>query len=158
MLSRFYEAHQVLKIIRSPFGHSNEGKTRKRSESETEEEREIYDRAYVVFERFQDKKEAVEKLQSLKFRFMTVFGKEHEKLFNELNKIMNEVFHGANEIARLQLRHYQTIGAEERGREIRDFHKVIYSTLKIEDDPIEQRIVKLIEDVEKVCKKVIGEK
>ncbi|SRR5260221_12011535 len=157
VMSRFYEAHQVIQIIRSPFGFSEEGKSRKKSEGETEEESSIYDNAYVAYERFQKNKEPFDKLQSIKFRFITIFGKEHEKLFDELTRIVNEILFAAQEIARIQLDSYSSIGREERGKEMRELRKTIYSTSRTEDDPIEQRIQKLMKTVEGVCKKIVGE-
>jgi hypothetical protein len=41
VLSKFYESQQIIKNIRSPFGFSDEGKTRNRSENETKEKQEI---------------------------------------------------------------------------------------------------------------------
>lgn len=158
ILSKFYESQQVIKNIRSPFGYSDEGKTRKKNDLETKEESSIYDKAYVAFERFERNKEVIEKLQSLKFRFLTVFGKEHENLFDELTKIINEIFYASREIAGIRLGEYGEMDPAEKGRKLRELQKIIYWTTVIEDDPIEQRVLKLIKDVERVCKKIIGDK
>jgi hypothetical protein len=158
VLSKFYESQQVIKNIRSPFGFNDEGKTRQKSDLETKEESNIYDKAHVAFERFEKNKEVIEKLQSLKFRFITVFGREHEKLFDELTKVINEIFFASREIAGIRLGEYGEMAPAERGKKLRELQKIIYWTTKIEDDPIEQRVQKLIKDVERVCKKIIGDK
>ena len=56
VLAMFYEAQDAIREIRSPFGTTNEGNTRKRSDNELEEDAIILDRAYVVFERYKKEK------------------------------------------------------------------------------------------------------
>ena len=158
VLSMFYEAEQVIRIIRSPGGYSGEGKTRLKSEFETSAESAIYDKAHVVFERFERNKEVIDKLQAMKFRFIAVFDKKHGELFDELTKIINEIFFASREIAGIRLGEYGEMEQSERVRKLRELQQVIYWSTKIEDDPIEQRVKKLIESVEKVCKEIIGEK
>lgn len=157
-LCRFYEAHQNIRTIRSPFGFAGEGKTRKRAENESAKESDIYDRAYIINERFERNKEALEKLQVLKFRFITVFGKDHEYCFDNLIKSVNKIFLAANEIARIQLGEYGLMTPEKKGKEIRKNYKIIYSTPKEEDDPIEQDLSDTIKAIEKTCRKIIGQK
>jgi hypothetical protein len=157
VLANFHEAHQNIKNIRSPFGYLGEGQSRKRSENETKEQSEIYDNAYVVYERFGKNKEAIERLQVLKFRFIAVFGKEHEVIFNELTKIVNEIFIAASEIARIQLGEYGNM-TEELGKEARENRKIIYSRPKAEDDQIELKLQKIINDIDKVCTNILGNK
>jgi hypothetical protein len=94
----------------------------------------------------------------LKFRFISLFGKEDEKLFDELTKIINEIFFTAREIAGIQLGEYGEMDRAEKGKKMRELQKIIYWNTKVEDDPIEQRVQKLIRDVEKVCRKIIGDK
>jgi len=158
VLSMFYESEQVIRTIRSPAGFHGEGRTRRKGDSETGEESAIYDKAHVVFERFEKNKEVVEKLQSLKFRFISVFGKEHEKLFDELAQIINEIFFASREIAEIKLGEYGEIELSEKVRKLKELQRIIYWSTKTADDPIEQRVKKLIGDVERVCMKIIGEK
>ena len=158
VLSMFYESEQVIRIIRSPAGFSDEGKSRTKGDFETKEESAIYDKGHVVFERFEKNKEVIDKLQALKFRFIAVFEKEHGKLFDELTSIINEIFFASREIAGIRLGEYGEMEPSEKGKKLRKLQRTIYWSTKIEDDPIEQRVKKLIGDVEKVCKKIIGEK
>lgn len=158
VLSMFYESEQVIRIIRSPAGFSDEGKSRTKGDLETKEESAIYDKGHVVFERFERNKEVIDKLQALKFRFIAVFEKEHGKLFDELTNIINEIFFASREIAGIRLGEYGEMEPSEKGKKLRELQRTIYWSTKIKDDPIEQRVKKLIGDVEKVCKKIIGEK
>jgi hypothetical protein len=101
-LEHFYEAQEVIKAIRSPIGRADEGKTRKRSEAETHEESEILDQAYVVFERYEARKDIFAKIRALKFRFMATFGRGAREPFDELNDAIHKIFVAA----RLLGRHY----------------------------------------------------
>src|SRR5579863_4149306 len=83
VLSCFYETHQIIKNIRSPFGFSGEGEAY-RKEADFLTNNHAYDRFYVIRERYEKNKTAFEKLQVLKFRFIAVFGKKYEKPFHEL--------------------------------------------------------------------------
>jgi len=158
VLAKFYEAHQNIKNIRSRFGYVGEGKSRKKSCNETEVESEIYDRAYVVHERFEKNKEAIERLKVLKFRFIAVFGKEHEHLFNDLFKILTNIFFAASELSSIQLSEYCELTPKESSNEIKKQRKIIYSSTKVENDDIEKELQSIIQDVENVCRKIIGNK
>jgi len=93
VLSLFYECKEKFQIIRSPFSNTSEGKTRKRSEDESQDDTARLDSAYVFFERYEKEKEPFTKLLSLKFRFMTIFGKESGEPFDEIKKIRNCLVH-----------------------------------------------------------------
>jgi hypothetical protein len=59
-----------------------------------------------VWERFSPYQNKLDDLSALQFRFMTVFGKEHQNLFAELLKLTNEIYFAASEIARIELGEY----------------------------------------------------
>lgn len=98
VLSLFYECKEKFQIIRSPIGLTNEGKTRKRSENESSDETQRLDNAYVFIERYEREKDPFIKLGALKFRFMTLFGKESGEPFDEIRKILNTIFFAANRL------------------------------------------------------------
>lgn len=56
VLSNFYEAYHAIQIIRSPFGFGHEGSSRPKQDSETKEESQIYNQAYISRERFERNK------------------------------------------------------------------------------------------------------
>ena len=66
--------------------------------------------AYVVFERYEREKEPFIKLQTIKFRFAAVFGEKYLKPFEEVNKIMNDIFWDAN---RLRNRYWKDQGKKK---------------------------------------------
>ena len=100
VLTLFYEAADVISSIRSPFGFGGEGSTRKASENETAEEKEIYDRAYVVIERFERHQELFSKIHAMRYRFKARFGDEAIKPFDELHAVVNEVLFSSRKLRR----------------------------------------------------------
>ena len=69
-LSMFYEVYDVVNYMRSPGGYSDEGKSRESEENETEREKNARDRAYVMFERYNQSQETFNQLYSMRYRFM----------------------------------------------------------------------------------------
>ncbi|MFC2013638.1 hypothetical protein ACFLU8_01990 [Chloroflexota bacterium] len=96
VLALFYEARDVISFIRSLFGFSGEGSTRNASPNETPEEKQINDRAYVVFERYNKCQDLFNKLYSMRYRYMARFikdfGKDSAKPFEDLRRVVNEIF------------------------------------------------------------------
>jgi hypothetical protein len=92
VLVRFYEARDVIRVIRNPFGFVGEGRSRQAGENEGPDEKRILDNAYVVFERYESHRELFNQLGSLKYRFTAQFGADAARPFDELSGIVNEVF------------------------------------------------------------------
>ena len=154
VLASFYEAHQVIQIIRSSIGSTNEGKSRPKNEKETIQESQIYDQAYVCRERFERNRKSFDKLQSLKFRFIAIYGKEHEKDFNQFSLSVNKIFFASDQIAWVKLGHY----GEDKDF-IRETMKESRETLYYRnnnEDKIENELQDAIKSIEKKCWKIIG--
>lgn len=154
VLASFYEAHQAIQIIRSPFGYGNEGSSRPKQENETKQESQIYDKAYVSRERFERNKTSLEKLQSLKFRFIAIHGKEYEKYFDKFTQTVNRIFWASDQIAMVRLGNFgddkeyiQDTMAEAR--------EILYSKSN-KEDKIETELKVAIKEMEKKCKEIIG--
>lgn len=99
-MSLFYEVRDRIDYIRNPFSHSGEGKTRKRNENESSEEKEIFDLAYIVYERYEAERTSFQKLSSIKYRFISVFGIKHTEPFDEVNKIVYSILSASQILAR----------------------------------------------------------
>ena len=95
VLAMFYEVEDAIREIRNPTSYEGEGKTRKRAENEIQAESQLLDKAYVVFERYQKRKELFAELRSTKYRFMATFGQQAGEPFTELDKILGEIFRSA---------------------------------------------------------------
>ena len=130
VLSLFYECKEKIAMIRSPFSFTTEGKTRKRREGETPEESERLDSAYVFIERYEQNKEPFSKLQALKFRFMTIFGKEADKNFHEINVVLNTIFHSANRLATREWRDqgYKQFSDDQHKKHLEQNSKIVFGT------------------------------
>ncbi|MCX4186663.1 hypothetical protein [Methylophaga sp. OBS4] len=99
VLATFFEIKDVIAAIRNPFSSSDEGSSRKKGENETEQEADLLDRGYIVFERFEGRKEAFVRFNTLKYKFMAAFGAETEDIFIESNRILNSIFSSARQLA-----------------------------------------------------------
>jgi len=91
-LTLFYQARGVIRDIRCPHGKITEGNTRPKHKHESEDENQLLNEAYVVFERYQKQQDVFNKLLSIRYRFMARFGNETENLFFELMKILEDIF------------------------------------------------------------------
>lgn len=98
-LASYFEIKDAIAFIRSPFSSSSEGSTRERVPHETADERKLLDRGFIVFERYEKKKEIFVKFSTLKYKFMAVFGQETENIFTETHKVVNSIFASANMLA-----------------------------------------------------------
>ncbi|GAB0111866.1 hypothetical protein PA7559_31360 [Pseudoalteromonas distincta] len=99
VLASFFEIKDVIATIRNPFSSGDEGKSRKKGEHETKDESELLDRGYIVFERYESRKEAFVRFNTLQYKFMATFGPETEDIFIDCNRILNSIFVSARQLA-----------------------------------------------------------
>lgn len=158
-LSLFYEVRERLDIIRNPFSHSEEGKTRKRNENESSEETEIFDRAYVAFERFEKEKTPFLKLYSIKYRFIAVFGIEYNEPFDEVRKIVNSILSAANILARNYWRKQGKIPMNKEQFQIHlqamNKYESIFWADFTDPDEIKIQMDTAIKKMENICLKIL---
>src|SRR6266540_1170536 len=100
VLALFYQARDVIRSIRNPVGYSGEGETRKRGPNESREMKEALDRAYVLHERYNKHVDLFSRLHALRYRFMAQVGKEKSRPFDDLDRILGELFLAARRLAR----------------------------------------------------------
>ncbi len=156
VLANLYESQQAIRYIRSPIGFQDEGSSRKIDKNETPEQTRVYNQAYVVRERFKNNSDALQKLRSLKYRFIALFGKENEEHFNKFSQTINQIFFAADEIARTKLGEYGN-EKEFNLKILRDNSKIIYAKITDKDnDLIEKEIQNAVDKIETECSKVIG--
>lgn len=98
-LAAYFEIKDAIAFIRSPFSSNTEGSTRERAPHETDAEKQLLDRGFIVFERYEKKKEIFVKFSTLKYKFMAVFGPETESVFTETHQVVNSIFTSANMLA-----------------------------------------------------------
>jgi len=160
VLESFYRVRDAFKRIRSPFGFSGEGATRLKQESETLEEKELFDRAYVPIERYKKEEEVFRNLDGLKYKFIANFGKEKAKLFEDLIWVLNQIIFTSNMLRTSWI---------QQGRPFRDdqsfqghlermhkFEGIIWEGAH-EPDEIKQKIDSAINEMESICEKLLKE-
>ena len=154
VLALLYESHQAIRTIRFPISYSNEGKTRDRKDSETQKESEIYDRAFIARERFNNNDKALRKLNTIKFRFIALYGKQYEQYFDVFSKTINKIFTASDSIAMVERGDFRD-DPETMMKIRRESQEIIYGSLKY-DDIIEMELQDAINEIEKKCRSVIG--
>jgi hypothetical protein len=160
-LSLFYEAQDAIRYIRTPFAYGSEGSSRKSGSKESPEEKQAFDKAYVVFERFGNHNELFSKLHAIRYRFMAEFGVEAAKPFDVLQSIANEIKVSARMLAQLWARQNRSFRNEQSEQnyfnQIQKHEAVFWDGLE-KDDPINPRLKKCVEEVEKTCRDILTAK
>jgi len=156
----FYEAQDVIRVVRSPLGFGGEGTTRKPQEDETPTQKSARDSAYVVFERFEPHQELFSKLHAMRYRFMAQIGREAANPFDDLRKIRLEIFSAARRLSRLWAEDVSSLLDEQQSQhfEKREKYEAIFWDTFDENDPINPRLDKVISDIENICRPIIMEK
>jgi hypothetical protein len=160
VLALFYEARDVISYIRSPFSISGEGSTREAAPNESPEEKQINDRAYIVFERYNKRQDLFNKIHSMRYRYMARFGKDSAKPFNELNKIVNEIFSSAQMLSFYWKEQGHRVWEskaefEKHLKEMRK-HESVFWEMSPDKDPILPRVNAMVSAIEAQALKVIG--
>ena len=160
-LTLFYEAQDAIHHIRNPFSFGGEGSSRKPGANETAEEKEAYDKAYVVFERINTHLELFNKIHAIRYRFMAQFGVNAVQPFDELRKIINKIQISARHLgqlwARRNIRFRTQQQEDDHITEIRKHEAVFWEDLE-EKDPINPKLAKCIAEIERTCRDVLSEK
>ncbi len=160
VLVLFYEAQDAIRYIRNPFGYGGEGSTRNVAPNELPEEKQINDNAHVVFERYNKRQDLFNKLYSMRYRYMARFGKDAAKPFDELNKIVNDIF-----ISARMLPHYWKAQGHRQWKDDAEFRKhldemhkyeAVFWEMTPDRDHITPRVNAVISEIEAQCLKIIG--
>jgi hypothetical protein len=161
VLSLFYEAQDAIRHIRNPFTFGGEGSSRKGGENETPEEKDAFDKAYVVFERFNTHLELFNKIHAIRYRFMAQFGVDAARPFDDLRIITSEIQVSAQMLAQLWARQnwYFRTGQQEQHHfdEIQKHEAVFWEGLK-DKDPINPKLNQCIAEIEKTCRDILSAK
>ena len=155
-LAMFYEARDAVRHMRHPMTSTGETEDVKLGEGETEKAWEARKNASVVFKRYNTHQELFGKLWAMRYRFMVQFGQEKAKPFNDLQGIVNEVMISARMLARLWAR--DSFHSEERwNRHLDSVEKceAIFWEGVDDEDPINPKLDKVIEEIEKTCSTII---
>ena len=154
-LAKFFEVRDAIAFIRNPFSSTEEGKSRKRAEGESPEESQILDRGYVVVERYTKKENVFAEFNTLKYRFMAVFGRETEEVFTGTTKILNSIFVAARMLVSFYWRgsgrdHMRFEEFSERLRNEMEAHEEIFWDKGAVPDKIQNQLQEINDKLEKV--------
>jgi len=155
-LALFYQAKDVIAAIRSPFGFAGEGTTRKPMENETPEQKKVRDQAYTVFERYNQHKDLFSRLYTIRYRFTVQFGKYKALPFEEIHRIVTEIFVSAQMLGVEWAKRVDYLGPERQERHF-DFIKQqeeIFWDHGPETE-LNKRLDKAVTTMEKTCRKII---
>lgn len=160
-LCLFYEGRDAIRHIRSPFAHGEEGKTRKARNDETPEQKEAYDKAYVLIERYNTHLELFNKLHSMRYRFMAQFGVKSGQPFENFRKLLNKILVSAQSVARSWAQQYRSFRTEEQANQhfnlIQKQESIFWEGLA-DEDPIVPKVDECIEEIEKICRPILADK
>lgn len=163
VLGLFYQAKEGIEIARFPGSYTSEGSSRGIDENEDEDETTKLNTAYVPIERLNKISETFNELSVLKFPFIAVFEEKASEPFNELFKIKREIEFAANMLSsRYWNKHHlkKISRMPKRNQEfeyeqIEKFEKVIWAS-NIEKDEINNRLKKVMNDIEELCRKILS--
>lgn len=154
LLAKFFEVKDAVRYIRNPWSSVQEGKIRERAESESSEESQLLDRAFVVVERYQEKERVFAEFNTLKYRCMASFGPQTETIFADTNRAVNSVFVSARLLAthywKRQGRVPMTSDEFEKHLEGMRRHEGIFYDLGSEDDEIRRQLEAVQKSLETV--------
>jgi len=100
-LALFYQAFDAINYMRFPGSFGYEGKSREKEEGESDDVKKARDNAYVLIERYKPYVEIFSRIQSLRYRFMAIFGKDCGEPFERIRKLVNRLFLSARRLERL---------------------------------------------------------
>jgi hypothetical protein len=155
-LAVFFEIKDAIAFIRNPWSSGEEGKSRNRATYETEAESQLLDRGYIVFERYESKKEIFIRFNTLKYKFMAVFGPETENLFKDANQTLNSIFTSANMLATHYWQRQGRVKMEadefQKHLEEMDKHEGIFWDRYNENDEVRNQLTEIQQRLEQVTK------
>lgn len=154
VLAKFYEARDAARMIRSPFGYSDEGESREPRQHETNDEADARKQAHVFRERYQVHQELFSRLYSLRYRFMALFGRESGKPFTDLWKLINEIFIAADEYASMQIRWRKGLLREEDEQRSRELGLTFWE-IGGKQDQLSRQLDAVIAEIESICRPII---
>jgi hypothetical protein len=158
VLCLFYEARDAVRHIRSPFSYPGEGSSRKSDENETPEQKKAYDRAYVLFERYNTHNELFNKMHSMRYRFMAQFGTKAGKPFEDFRHVLNKMQVSAQALASEWAKRYHHYRTDEQEPShfnfIKEQENIFWEGLP-EEDKIKPQVEQCIDSIEKICRPII---
>lgn len=157
ILALFYQAKDIIEMIRNPVGFGGEGQSRKPAPRERPEDKAALDQAFVLIERYNQHLDLFARIHALRYRFMAQFGFDAAKPFDDLNLLINELLLAARRMARFSTGPERVFRSdaelEKHQAQADELDRIYYSGGS--DDPIRPRVDQLVGEMERTCRGVI---
>lgn len=160
VLVLFYEAVDVIKYMRNPGSLGSEYNDIEKEDNENEKQYQARKKASIVFKRYNENQEVFYKLYAMRYRFMAQIGKDKTAPFNDLQDIINEIKRASMMLSYLWSKDYhRTREQEDEHHEKLELNQAIFwENWSMENDPINSKLNKVIDEIEKTCRSVIAGK
>jgi hypothetical protein len=153
VLALFYQARDVIEIIRSPVGYAGEGSRRKVEAAETPEQKQIRDDSYATRERYNQNRGVFCRIFTLRHRFMAQLGREADAPFVELKSILDGLFVALRRWVRLsqvkESTFTNTQSLEGHHARIEEYENTLWGL--DDNDAVRCRVDELIRQIEGIC-------
>jgi hypothetical protein len=155
ILILFYQAEDAIGHVRSPVSWAGEG-DRGSTSVETSQEKELRDRANVVFVRLRQHTDLFSKMRASKYRLMALFGREAAKPFDDFDIVLRRIKVAARMLSHIWLRQGRPMPQAEFQKhlaEMEQYEKIFWEMS--EPDEIREELARIIIAIEATCKPAI---
>lgn len=146
----FYESRDRIRIIRNLFSLVVGVKTENVFPGKTQRDllMDIYSKHHEVFN----------KLHTLRYRFMVLFGADKVKPFDDIQSIINDLFYATERFPSCWDWEKDELKREEEAKKcqekVHELESILFKTSE-ENDPLETRLNNIISNIEEICGKVL---
>lgn len=146
----FYESRDRIRIIRNLFSLVVGLKTENVFPGKTQRDllMDIYSKHHEVFN----------KLHTLRYRFMVLFGADKVKPFDAIRSIINDLFYATERLPSYWDWEKDELKREEEAKKcqekVHELESILFKTSE-ENDPLETRLNNIISNIEEICGKVL---
>ena len=158
-LALFYEARDAIIHMRSIFSFNSETADIERDSNETDAQFDSRKNASIVYKRYAEHQEVFNRLYSIRYRFMAQIGVKEAEPFDDLQKLVHEIFIAARRLAQLWPRnHFRTDEQYEKHlAQVEKYEAIFWEGIENED-PINLRLEAIMQTIEKTCRNIVSGK
>lgn len=160
-LRMFYHVRDVVRVMRAPFSFGGEDDDVQPMDGETGERFHWRKTVAPLWKRYRERESLFSDLYALKYGFMARFGNDKGQPFDDISRLMSEMFNAANELVRTAdyRRHFAGDGPDNQRRRDQQIARQLHCEQLIwehaEDDEVNQRLESIVKRIEDVCRVTI---
>ena len=152
VLADFYQARDIIDLVRSPGSFGGEGHTRPREPWEGERDSQLLDSYYRTAERLAAKEEFFSRLMARRYMFAAVFGDAAAAPFLDLWKLRGELLIAVRVLLNLHNAHGAGSASDDRKA-----CEMIIGWRPGPGDEIPGRVQRIVEEIEATCRPAFKE-